>query len=66
MFIERTYRLKPRQSHPLELILVLNKPLAGLPNGKPDNAADILLAGACFALGSKPTLVLGFDDICVA
>ncbi|CAP96804.1 hypothetical protein E8E15_008275 [Penicillium rubens] len=38
----------------LELILVLNKPLAGLPNGKPDNAADILLAGACFANEQNP------------
>jgi hypothetical protein len=34
--------------------LVLNKPLAGLPNGKPDNAADILLAGACFANEQNP------------
>ncbi|OQE45089.1 hypothetical protein PENCOP_c002G07926 [Penicillium coprophilum] len=38
----------------LELLLVLNKPLAGLPNGKPDNAADILLAGACFANEQNP------------
>ncbi|KAF4763498.1 hypothetical protein N7455_009645 [Penicillium solitum] len=38
----------------LELILVLNKPLAGLPNGKPENAADILLAGACFANKQNP------------
>lgn len=38
----------------LELILVLNKPLAGLPNGKPENAADILLAGACFTNKQNP------------
>ncbi|KAJ5195965.1 hypothetical protein N7449_006444 [Penicillium cf. viridicatum] len=38
----------------LELILVLNKPLTGLPNGKPENAADILLAGACFANKQNP------------
>ncbi|KAJ5812951.1 hypothetical protein N7447_009974 [Penicillium robsamsonii] len=38
----------------LELLLVLNKPLAGLPNGKPENAADILLAGACFANKQNP------------
>ncbi|KAF9253480.1 hypothetical protein DTO013E5_131 [Penicillium roqueforti] len=38
----------------LELILVLNKPMAGLPNGKPDNAADILLAGACFVNQQNP------------
>ncbi|KAJ5178424.1 uncharacterized protein N7500_001123 [Penicillium coprophilum] len=38
----------------LELLLVLNKPLTGLPNGKPDNAADILLAGACFANEQNP------------
>ncbi|KAJ5940272.1 hypothetical protein N7516_000440 [Penicillium verrucosum] len=39
----------------LELILVLNKPLVGLPpNGRLGNAADILLAGACFANKQNP------------
>ncbi|CDM31237.1 hypothetical protein CBS147339_60 [Penicillium roqueforti] len=38
----------------LELILVLNKPMAGLPNGRPDNVADILLAGACFVNQQNP------------
>ncbi|KAG0158313.1 hypothetical protein PDIDSM_5826 [Penicillium digitatum] len=38
----------------LELILVLNKPLAGLPNGQLDNAADVLLAGGCFANKQTP------------
>ncbi|KAJ5952765.1 uncharacterized protein N7479_011178 [Penicillium vulpinum] len=38
----------------LELLLVLNKPLTGLPNGKADNAADILLAGACFTNKKNP------------
>jgi hypothetical protein len=40
----------------------MNKPLYGMATGKPDNAADVLLAGACFANEQNPWVTSDSHD----
>lgn len=45
-----------------ELLLVLGKPLYGMPTGEPDNLPDVFLAGACFANERDPWNTSGSHD----